>query len=212
MPSPSKILRVLAGFCVTCLVIAAPANDNVARDLIPNYANQLISPYVDGHEPPVLFKRWKCFPIRVAVVEDGSLYSQAIFEAIQKGCQKWTDASAFVPGGGILFTFEHSPNPIGAQVVIWLSKREGFGYEGLTLSNGGWMAMKLSVVDVMGNRIPDKQLQRVVTHEIGHALGISGHSRDERDVMSLTPLCTEVSLADINTLRVAYGGSFAAHK
>lgn len=50
-----------------------------------------------------------------------------------------------------------------------------------------------------------EQVGRLVLHEMGHAIGIWGHSKDPDDIMYTHPIVSQLSQRDINTVRKLYG-------
>lgn len=57
-----------------------------------------------------------------------------------------------------------------------------------------------------GHMCSQRQLYNVILHEIGHALGMMGHSKNNNDIMYETDFTHDVHLSqkDINTLRAIY--------
>lgn len=55
--------------------------------------------------------------------------------------------------------------------------------------------------------ITQAEMYKVALHEVGHALGIIGHSPDEKDVMYASSNVENFSLRDINTLKIMYSGN-----
>jgi predicted Zn-dependent protease len=55
--------------------------------------------------------------------------------------------------------------------------------------------------------IPERkrQINRYIIHELGHALGIWGHSPDPNDIMYAHPIVSQLSQRDVNTVRKLYG-------
>lgn len=51
----------------------------------------------------------------------------------------------------------------------------------------------------------NEQIYRMALHEIGHAIGIWGHSPDPGDIMFTHPIATDLSDRDIRTVRKLYG-------
>lgn len=51
----------------------------------------------------------------------------------------------------------------------------------------------------------DEQFYRMALHEIGHAIGIWGHSPDPGDIMFTHPIASDLSERDIRTVRKLYG-------
>lgn len=50
-----------------------------------------------------------------------------------------------------------------------------------------------------------EQVGKLVLHELGHAIGIWGHSKDPGDIMYTHPIVSQLSPRDINTVRRLYG-------
>jgi len=49
-----------------------------------------------------------------------------------------------------------------------------------------------------------EQVGKLVLHELGHAIGIWGHSKDPDDIMYTHPIVSQLSQRDINTIRKLY--------
>lgn len=49
-----------------------------------------------------------------------------------------------------------------------------------------------------------EQVSKLVLHELGHAIGIWGHSKDPTDIMYTHPIVSQLSPRDINTVRKLY--------
>ena len=67
--------------------------------------------------------------------------------------------------------------------------------------------IKISLCDVNGNFYNDDELLSIILHEIGHALGIGGHSRNLNDVMYYSTnnyKNGEISKKDVNTVVKIY--------
>lgn len=191
--------------------ICGEANTPVApsgidcNSLQPNYACSLLSPIEGSAVPGRLDRIWHSFPIRVAFITDMNAspwYNEERVQAAKEGFERWRVRS----GGRVQFTYESSPAPYGAQIVVFfISRVANQGFMGYTLPQAsGWYSITISA-DAMPSR---SVLQLVCAHEMGHALGISAHSPNVLDVMSTSIVAPDVSDADVNTLRLAYNDNF----
>jgi|GEM_PF-1592320 len=216
---PSLLLASTTAALITsggASAICPPKTQNCVRlpeFLARNYASTLRDPLRNYKMVPKLIHAWTHFPIRVAVVNDGRFYNEEAFKAIQGACQKWVVATKDCPHGGLTFVYDHSGKADGADIVFKLCPFGDLGtFQGLTWANSERpdevQTIRLRMFDRSGNWTPAWRLQRVATHEVGHALGIGGHSPNTQDVMSLEEGQSEVTKADVNTLLFAYGGSF----
>lgn len=65
-----------------------------------------------------------------------------------------------------------------------------------------------------GRTMSDLQMRKIALHEIGHAIGIQGHSSDPRDIMfhSTSPYQNaSLTTRDINTMKNLYGNQLTAY-
>lgn len=192
------------GFLLSATVWA----DYPTYNLLPNYANSMISPVENSGIVPILSREWRVFPVKVAVLDDDNLFTLEAYSAIVDACQSWVKATEKLPGGGLTFFYQHSANPIGAQIVFRLRTYHQMGsYLGMTLPQSPrWQYIQLRMIDSQGIRLSTQDLKKVAMHEMGHALGIGGHSSCRSDLMANWTVAEAPTLADINTLRIAYGG------
>ena len=72
--------------------------------------------------------------------------------------------------------------------------------------------LKVSIIVNTGDQYTDlnvegrkEQVSRLVLHELGHAIGIWGHSKDPNDIMYTHPIVSQLSPRDIHTVRRLYG-------
>jgi tetratricopeptide (TPR) repeat protein len=74
-------------------------------------------------------------------------------------------------------------------------------------------SLKVSIIvntgDAQNSDLPaalrKQQVEKLVLHELGHAIGIWGHSKDPDDIMYTHPIVSRLSQRDINTVRKLYG-------
>ena len=78
---------------------------------------------------------------------------------------------------------------------------EGDGARSLPLRSGATSDVEIAVAIDAGQIASASQLAAVVAHEVGHALGVGGHSGDAGDVMFADPRVAVPSARDARTLR-----------
>jgi len=172
----------------------------------PNYADRLTTPVEGSHIAPRLWPSRPRFPLRVVVL-NSFYFNNPYFSAIKEGCNAWVGAMKGAKDVGLGLTCEDSDDVCTADVVFLLGTREQCGgFSGFTKEYGPCALIRLSVFDSNHRLVSPKALKRVAMHEFGHALGIWGHSPNPKDIMSLDEDAFDISLADINTLRLAYAG------
>ncbi len=68
------------------------------------------------------------------------------------------------------------------------------------------MEIKMATFDIAGKPQSPQNILAVAIHEMGHAMGLLGHSEDIRDIMyAQNQLSFEPSTRDLNTIRRLYG-------
>ncbi len=76
-----------------------------------------------------------------------------------------------------------------------------------SLNHAGWQMLEAEVAIDAG--LERRQMFDTVVHELGHALGIDGHSSFDGDAMfAISEPPTEVTVRDANTLKTAYAWIF----
>ena len=141
---------------------------------------------------------WKSMPISVYVYDSG--YRNQIIEAFRT----WQNAS----GGLIRFTHASTAN---AGIVVSFSSNLPGNSVGLTknnASNGVITHSHILIKDYPYSPKLENLIYSVALHEVGHALGIEGHSSNTNDVMypqtnSLTQR-QALSSRDIETIKWLY--------
>jgi len=175
----------------------------------PNYADRMLTPVIGSHIAPKLVAMRHSFPLHVVVLDDGSYSTDEYFGAIKEACEAWTKATKDIAAGGVTLTCNRSGDATGADIVFRLGTMQmAGGFSGFTDEYGAWALVRLAVFDEAGRPISARRLKRVAMHEFGHALGIWGHSPDANDVMSLDDNTAKPSVADVNTLLLAYSGAY----
>jgi hypothetical protein len=211
-PPPGALVALLAGLALGCggpgpgpLSAPVPSQE-------PDYL-RYVAVEVPIHQFVLL--RWPsdAMPLRVHLPPPPpGLFGdpQAVLEAVRGGFSAWTDAAA--PG---VPRFSFVDQPANAQIrVAWAAKPSGdwsvafcsyridpvarrFGVEQI-LVTGRWQDGRLA---------DPRDVRRVMLHEVGHALGLAGHSPDPGDAMfaDATKRRGEgISARDRGTLRELY--------
>jgi tetratricopeptide (TPR) repeat protein len=110
-------------------------------------------------------------------------------------------------------TFKQTTDPKQTDIAVhWRNNFNGTNLLGLerpgTLAGGTILAdadIQLTLT-FRGKQLNDQELKAVAIHEIGHALGINGHSPYPKDIMysSIQPGVTKLSSRDIQTIQMIY--------
>ena len=149
-------------------------------------------------------QRFSKMPIYV-FIQEGQYSSLA-----RRAIKQWQDAS-----GGIL-SFVASSSEKNAQVVIKFNENtigemnKAF-YAGLTSTtqkqDGSLNQTRVRILTKRdGKPLPEAIIYSVLLHEIGHAIGIAGHSDNPNDIMSTggSTAKSTLSARDIKTLKMLY--------
>ena len=189
--------------------------DNIISNIGENYIEQV----------PIDNKiiRWdeKTFPLKVLISDKSNIelppyYRSEILEAFAQ----WQNSSGFLE-------FAEVTNDKDADIIIEIvplpanvCENEVCRYVvGFTIPKYQGSQLKKMIItlydkDPYGNYFSDKELYNTILHEIGHALGIMGHSYSSEDLMYMS---TEnsfyapyknsfqyLSTKDINTIKLLY--------
>lgn len=166
--------------------------------------------------------RWNKENIPVKIfISDGSTkrgYKPSYETELQNALKAWEDASA----GLIKFTPVDNQNQ-ASIIFLWSDNPKDVsnpaeGGEALLRPLGNSLAAaKITVLTVdidQGMHLNDQLIRLICTHELGHALGIAGHSPSPNDIMySSLPLDYErlkISQRDASTLRKLYSLDLAS--
>ncbi len=197
----------------------------LARQQVDNWRNNLLanigSNYIEQAPYDRNLLRWdvNTFPLKVKIEAPISVPDYYKAE-IEKAFMQWTASAdflsfTFVEDGNADIYVEFSPLPedicedgICKYVVAYtVPKISGKHLKSMTIT--------MYDKDANGNYFSDKEIYNTTLHEIGHALGIMGHSYSSDDLMymSSTPETTYtryrsafhyLSTDDINTIVLLY--------
>jgi predicted Zn-dependent protease len=158
--------------------------------------------------------RWQHsdMPLRIYIERPSTLVVErpdVAFGIAHEAVEAWQDTA----GGGVpRFVFLREAKDADIRIA-WFHDRRFEGTVGLCTSNAEWQDEPMQGARVtlysriLGKYLPEDRLRHVAIHEVGHALGLHGHSPLEDDTMypsvPATPLA-EPSARDRQTLRRLY--------
>ncbi len=165
------------------------------------------------------YARWNkaAMPIKVHIKRTSNAFGfrKEFAEILEKAWMDWSEASS----SKIILQFVSDPDR--AQVICsWTDDRKDLMYASAHMWGGTFLQIKpdgLSDVELKiltvppipnFSVIPDNIIRSVSLHEVGHALGLIGHSEQSDDIMcaNLDPenVRTSLSRRDINTILALY--------
>jgi predicted Zn-dependent protease len=203
--------RALALVLLSAALACASSAPGPARDA-DNYLRYVAMRMPVGSESILL--RWpeKQMPLKVHLPRppDG-LFEEpdGIFDSVRDGVVDWTDVAA--PGiPSFVFVDEKGDADIP---IVWAAEPDGNWYIAFCAYEGHGLMNRLDVSHILvtgrigAGRVADlHDIHQVMLHEMGHALGLTGHSPDDGDIMGAPPRpdVTGLSTRDRNTLKALY--------
>ena len=147
--------------------------------------------------------KWLHMPIKVYI--EPSLYKTTAVKAFLEWENKTYSKVRFVLVS----------NPNAAKIKVHFvdkfgpnEKSEALGYTLLRYWQNVNLSAQIKVLKSTpsGDSVSEEQMYHVVLHEIGHALGITGHSSNSNDIMYPNTFTNQVSLSkrDLNTINAVY--------
>ena len=146
------------------------------------------------------------------VTGDSSLFFHSVSGSKSEYFKGWQGAVKYA--GGVKhyipekFDVVESPNGIGDIVITLSSMSDAYGYSGITKTIvDEKQILKAFITIYDSNKLTDDQIESIVRHEFGHALGLP-HTSNPEDLMHDTiKINSYISECDINTLKKLYNDS-----
>ncbi len=181
----------------------SPALDN-ATPVPVSSSSCSNSTFTPNYADSVSLLHWQRFPLSIHFVQDGE-FSAARQEIALAGFNQWVAAT----GNRADFTLASSATR--ANIVVSFFKFTGgsgdtLGEATVTFDGNNVIRSAKIRLGITGNNGDDTL---TAAHEYGHALGITGHSPRETDLMFFTGNRNgEVTNFDLNTVLTAYCNGF----
>ena len=202
----------------------------LAQNQIETWQMKVLSAYGSNYIEQVPLDshilRWnlKSMPLDVSIeTPEGDTLPQYYNEEITKAFMQWQNSTGFIK-----FNFTDKPTKADIVVKFMALPESNCSASGckyvVAFTNPtfkGNILKKMTITlydkDAYGNYFSDKELYNTILHEIGHALGIMGHSYSTDDLMYMSSRETQdkiftrfrssfqyLSAKDLNTLRLLY--------
>lgn len=166
--------------------------------------------YISSCSENSLITHWdeKKFPLKVYVKKNKNLTASQQ-KYIKKAFDEWDKAfKGFFKfeftedknDANIFIDFDFALDENAKEDQLYVAAQTIPNIEGRFLKG---MVITVNLFDNYGERVPDDQLYSTIFHEIGHALGITGHSSDYHDLMYIKS-SGEITKRDIDTVKLLY--------
>ncbi len=181
-----------------------PLPEKISTDFPGNYIDRAIS---YGH-----LYRWHpdTFPLKV-YIENNPELPDYYYKEVKKAFMQWQKASK----NYITFVFEDVKDRADIRCTFPKNFDREISDDAMTAGLSSfeinndlilYSKIELAVYNSKNKYLKPKQLYHCALHEIGHSLGLKGHSANPNDIMypSAKHYKAKISLGDISTLRLLY--------
>lgn len=202
--APTSNAALLSQKGISLILKSTPkgASDSSNEDLQKykdNYLSYIITDNQQAH-------KWKSFPVSVYIEPKKQKFP------VQKSFEQWQEKT------GNLVNFKFINSPQNAQILVMFkdqlettSTKESYiaGYSKPYYQGDNITKSEIRILAIdpeTKKEVPDDFIAFTALHEIGHSLGLNGHSPNPDDVMSSSASDPKSSLTqrDINTLTMFY--------
>ena len=188
------------------ITITPASSGCTATTYSPNYYTDILTPgtpNVSGN-----FRKWTHTPLTMSFKVDSN-WTQKLQDQFKEGVAQWQAATA----NGIAVTYVDASADADIAVEFVPSTSLPGNAIGITYAtfDSTTFEMVSALVQVSNDLTPDSVSLATCSHELGHALGIGGHSPNDADLMYYAENGTSNTTArDLNTLRTVYCNTFPA--
>lgn len=168
-----------------------------------------------SHGQPLIWQ-WDMVPVQV-FIQVNDPQQMAVLPVIQQSLNTWEKVTDYRLKFKLARWVETANIVINLQEGPLTDPYAKIGHAEFQMPEEQLSQHRLSLVTVTlntgtrdsGKALPkdtlNDQIYRMALHEIGHAIGIWGHSPDPGDIMFTHPIATHLSDRDIRTVRKLYG-------
>lgn len=202
--SPTSEAAVLSQKGISLILKSAPKGaSNSSSDDLQQYKDNYLSYIITDNQKAY---RWKSFPVSVYIEPKKQKFP------VQKSFEQWQEKT------GNLVNFKFVNSSQNAQILVMFknqlettSTKESYiaGYSKPYYQGDNIIKSEIRILTIdpeTKQEVPDDFVAFTALHEIGHSLGLNGHSPNSDDVMSSSASDPKSSLTqrDINTLTMFY--------
>ena len=179
--------------------------DNSQKTIAFSELDKYKDNYIDYVTPSGELTRWHSFPLKV-YIQPGKQKSTALLALGE--WQKKTNK---------LISFEYTNSPLDAKIIVDFtnkledtSTKEAYiaGYSKPYYQGENIIKSEIHILSVdpqTGQEMESAKLFHTIVHEVGHSLGLNGHSPKQNDVMYYSSSSTkELTQRDLNTINLLY--------